>query len=164
MYKMPETKKRKSKSPPKEKRFCVKNQTTKRCILSHTKDNTSPMCSLFKITQRCRAVKAESTDFVVFKSYKMKKSVLAFLNKKVVNVPLEKLKEKAEKDVENYEYNFKYVFEDKRKTEEQMKDQFLEELVELAHHAERDNNGSHIITMKSLKYAIEQNNAFKFLI
>jgi len=92
----------------------------------------------------------------------MKRSVQSFLTKKIVDRPLNKIIESAEKDTD-YEDNFQFLFENKRKTETEIKNDFLDELLELAGHAERDNEGRDIITMKSLKYAIKQNSGFRFL-
>ncbi len=146
---------------PVTKKHCVKNPKTTRCVKSAEPDNTSSDCEFFNKTQRCRTLK-NNVSFVTFKSHKMKKMVRSFLTKKIVDRTLDKIIESAEKD-SDYEDNFQFLFEDKRKTPTEIKNAFLDELLELAEHAERDNEGKDIITMKSLKYVIKQNTGFRFL-
>ena len=146
---------------PVTKKHCVKNPKTTRCVKSVEPNNTSGDCEFFNKTQRCRTLK-NNVSFVTFKSHKMKKMVRSFLTKKIVDRSLDKIIESAEKD-SDYEVNFQFLFEDKRKTETEIKNAFLDELLELAEHAERDNEGGNIITMKSLKYVIKQNSGFRFL-
>jgi hypothetical protein len=143
------------------KRHCVKNPKTLRCVKSEKSNGTSSSCEFFNKTQRCRTLK-NNVSFVSFRAHKMKKTVQSFLTKKIIDRPLDKIIESAKKDTD-YEHNFQFLFENKRKTETEIKNEFLDELLELAEHAERDNEGRDIITLKSLKYVIKQNSGFRFL-
>jgi hypothetical protein len=146
----------------KTKRFCVQNQKTKRCIRSVEKNDSSQMCNFFNKSQRCRKSK-NNVSFVTFKSYKMKKMVRSYLTKKIVDRPLDKIIASAEK-TQSYEDTLQVLFENKRKTPAEIKNNFLDEVLELASNEARDNEGSDIITMKSLKSMIKVNAGFEFLL
>ena len=62
------------------KKHCIKNTTTRRCLRSFDRDETSASCKLFNRTGRCRSIKEES--YVEYKDYMLKKSVKTFLNNK----------------------------------------------------------------------------------
>ena len=146
----------------KVKRHCIKNQKTKRCVRSYDADETTKMCKFFNRSQRCRNLKAESS-YAVFKSYKVKPIVRSFLTKKIVEKPLAKIIESAEK-TSSYEDTLQFLFEDKRKTDTEIKNQFLDEVLESASNYERDYEANEVITLKSVKQAIKQNSGFEFLL
>lgn len=146
----------------KTKRFCVQNQKTKRCVRSVEKNDSSQMCNFFNKSQRCRKSK-NNVSFVTFKSYKMKKMVRSYLTKKIVDRPLDKIIASAEK-TQSYEDTLQMLFENKRKTPAEIKNDFLDEVLDLASNEARDNEGSDIITMKSLKSMIKVNSGFEFLL
>jgi hypothetical protein len=141
---------------------CVKNKKTRRCVRSFDADETSKLCKFFNRSQRCRSVKAD-VSFVTFKSFKVKESVRTFLTRKIVDKPLDKIIESAEK-TNSYEDTLQFLFEDKHKTATEIKNQFLDELLESSSNYERDYEGSDVITLKSLKKAINQNAGFEFLL
>jgi hypothetical protein len=143
------------------KNSCIRNKTTNRCQKSFKKDETSVTCKLFQRSQRCRGIKEE--NFVIYKNYKIKKNVKSFLEKNVVNVPLASLIASAKKDPD-YEYGLQFLFENKSKTEPEIKQEFEEEILDLSHHHARDHYGSDVITMKSIKYVLNNNREFNFLL
>ena len=153
----PKNKKRKT-----IKNRCIKNATTKRCRKSEKSDDTSDQCKLFQKTQRCRSLKDEK--FEMYKNFKVKKNVKSFLQQKITNVPLPKLIEKAKShlDEDDYEAVMEVFLEDKKKSEAQIKSGFEEEILDLAHHSVRDDTGSEVITLQSIKNALKQNQ-FDFL-
>jgi len=142
----------------KPKRFCVKNQKTRRCIRSEEQNETSATCQFSNKTQRCTNIK----DFVPYNGFKVVKSVPSFLNKKIIKPSLEKLKSIAKKD-ESYEVVAKYLFEKENKTEADIKHGIVEELLEMAENAAMDMDGNKVIAMKHIKHAIKEDEAFIFL-
>lgn len=148
----------KVKKTVKPKRFCVKNQTTRRCVRSEEKNDTSNLCQISKNTQRCTNIK----DFVPYNGFKVVKSIPSFLNKKIINPPLAKLMSIAQKD-ESYEDVAKFLFEKKNKTDADIKHGIVEELLDMAANAARDKDHSTVIEMKHIKYIIKDDSAFIFL-
>lgn len=56
-----------------------------------------------------------------------------------------------------------HLFEKKNKTEADIKHGIAIELLDLAENVEKDREESDVISMKSIKYAIKQDNVFSFL-
>jgi hypothetical protein len=148
-------------APTKVKRNCIKNTKTRRCVKSVKRDETSAACQFFNKTERCRSLKEET--FVEYKDYKVKKAVKTFLEKKIQKVPLAKLIKAAEKH-EDYEFILQDMFENKNKTESQIKNQFEDEILDLASNESRDREGSEVIQLKSLKRVLKTNEGFDFLL
>lgn len=142
------------------KKFCVKNQKTRRCIRSAEKNETSDTCQFSNKTQRCKTKK--NREYVPYNSYKVEKSVPSFLNKKIIHPPLAKLMSIAKQDP-SYEDVAIHLFEKKNKTEADIKHGIAIELLDLAENVEKDREESDVISMKSIKYAIKQDNVFSFL-
>lgn len=145
----------------KTKKHCIRNVNTRRCVKSFSRNETSSECKFVNKTQACRVVKTES--FVDYKGYKVSKGVKSYLEKKVEKTPLKKLIESASKD-EDYEDTLQFVFEDKRKTETQIKHEFIDEILELAMNHARDSKDSEVIGSASLKYVFKSNAGFQFML
>jgi hypothetical protein len=145
----------------KTKRYCVKNNKTKRCVRSTESDVTSSSCQFFQRSQRCRSVKEEK--YVEYRNYKVKPTVRTFLEKKIVNLSFAKLLENAKKDPD-YEDTFEFLFEDKDKSPEEIKGEFVEEILDLGRHRARDYEGSEVLTMKTLRYVLKNNGGMSFLL
>ena len=139
---------------------CVRSKKTKRCKRAFKNNETSATCKMFQRTQRCRGVKEEK--FIEYKNYKVKKDVKTFLDKKLMSVPLQVIIEKASKD-QDYEDTLQFMLEDSKKSESQIKNNFEAEILELAENHARD-NGFEVITMKSIKYVLNNNTGFDVLL
>jgi hypothetical protein len=149
------------KKSAKPKRHCVKNQKTRRCIRSVDANETSAMCKFSNRTQRCKTV--QNKEYVVYNSYKVIRTVPGYLNKNIVHQPLDKLRSKAEKHPD-FEDTAEVLFTVRSgRTEADTKHAILNELLELAENAAREREDSDVITMKSIRYAIKEDNAFAFL-
>ena len=145
----------------KPKRYCVKNQRTRRCIRSAEANETSSMFKFSNRTQRCKSVK--NKDYVAYNSYKVVRSLPTYLNKNIVHQSLGKLRSKAEKHP-NFEDSAEVLFTVKSgRTEADTKHAILNELLVLAENAARDREDSDVITMKSIRYVVKEDNAFAFL-
>ena len=130
---------------------------TNRCNKSFTRNETSNQCKFSNQTQKCRGIKKDSA-FIEYKGYNVKKNVKSYLEKRIINVPFERLIEIAEKG-ENYEDVLKYTFEDnkKSKTDLQVKNELIDEILEMAGNYARDTDNSNVIDLKSVKRAIKEN-------
>ena len=140
---------------------CVRSKKTNRCKMSAKKNASSSTCTYFRGTQRCRSVKAEE-KFVEYQNYKVKGDVKNFLQKKVATVALKDLIERAKKN-SSYDDTIQFVFENPRKTESQIKKEFESEILELAYNYVRD-KGDRVVTLKSVKYVLNNNSGFGFLL
>jgi hypothetical protein len=144
-----------------KKNKCVRSKRTNRCKASVKNNATSSTCTYFRRTQRCRSVKVDE-KFVEYKNYKVKGNVKHFLQKNVAGVALKDLIERAKMNP-SYEDTLQFIFENPKKTESQIKNEFETEILELAHNHVRD-NGDQIVTLKSVKYVLSNNSGFGFLL
>jgi hypothetical protein len=152
---------RKPTKSQKTKKHCVRNANTRRCVKSVSPNETSSECKFVNKTQTCRVVKRES--FVDYKGYKVSKGVKSYLEKKIENAPLKKLIDAASKD-EDYEDTLQFVFEDKMKSEAQIKQEFIDEILELAMNHARDSKDTEVIGSASLKHVFKSNAGFQFML
>lgn len=143
------------------KQYCRKKPFTNRCVKSSHYDETTPLCRISKRTQRCKNIKF-NVSYITYKGYKVKRNVFHFLNKNVINVPLANLILMAERDPD-YEYGLKYIFGDTGKSSAEIKDQLIGEILELAQNAQRQQNDSNIITMKSVREVIQRNRGLRYI-
>lgn len=142
------------------KNNCVRSKKTQRCKRAFRTNNTSATCKMFQRTQRCRGVKNES--YIEYKNFKVKKDVKSFLDKKLLSVPLQKIIDKANKDP-NYEDTLQFILENPKRSENEIKKGFEAEILDLADNHVRD-NGFEVITMKSVKYVLNNNSGFDVLL
>ncbi len=144
------------------KKQCVKKNTTRRCVKSFEKDDTSASCKFFHKTQRCRSSVADS-NFVEYQNYRVKKTVASFLKKKLGRT-LPELIALAKREDPDYEDTLQFLLENPRKTPSQIKRDLELEILELAENSARDDEGSDIITLKAVKKVLAQSAEFKFLL
>ena len=144
------------------KKQCVKKNTTRRCVKSFEKDATSASCKYFNKTQRCRSLN-ENEKFVEYQNFRVKKTAVSFLKKKLER-SLPELIALAKREDPDYEDSLQFVLENPRKTPSQIKRDLELEILELAENSARDNEGSDIITLKAVKKALTQSAEFKFLL
>jgi hypothetical protein len=144
------------------KKQCVKKNTTRRCVKSFDQDDTSASCKFFHKTQRCRSLVADE-KFVEYQNYRVRKTVVSFLKKKLGRT-LPELIALAKREDPDYEDTLQFLLENPRKTPSQIKRDLESEILELAANSARDDEGSDIITLKAVKKVLTRSAEFKFLL
>lgn len=133
------------------KKYCIKNNKTKRCNLSDTENETSKYCAKNNITQRCRNISSELREHVTIKGFIVSQKAYKYLKKILLNktsLQITNMRKKHEK--ENL-----YIPIDKYPTDKLLKDYLFKEILELANNYARD-KGEDIISIKAVKYVINE--------
>jgi predicted patatin/cPLA2 family phospholipase len=101
--------------------------------------------------------------FVKYQNYRVKKTVVSFLKKKLGRT-LPELIALAKREDPDYEDTLQFLLENPRKTPSQIKRDLESEILELAANSARDDEGSDIITLKAVKKVLTRSGEFKFLL
>jgi hypothetical protein len=152
--------------PKTEKKYCAKNHKTNRCKTSKVQDKPS-YCYMDKNTNRCKQIDKELLENEMFGEYKLTKKAYNYLDKLILKKTPAKIKKmrKMQQDKELYIPLNEYT------NDNDLKEYLFNEVCDLATNYVRDKNWYlrdtdkyEIITLKSVKTAIKEDEELDILL
>ena len=139
----------------KNKRYCIRNQKTRRCNKSEKNDTTSNECVYFRQTMRCRTLKINTNNVVDFYDYKVNKPVKTYLTNAILKKSGKKLRERTEGQ---------YLPMEKLPDDKSLKDYLVNDVLELAKYDALDRDESEVISLKNVKRVIQGDDTLNLVI
>jgi hypothetical protein len=142
------------------KRNCIKNLNTNRCKTSNISDETSKYCYMNYNTKRCNLFSKELLETKKSGEYTLTTKAYNYLDKLILKKTPSEITKMRKIHLDNKLY---YPLDD-YKTDNELKEILFDDICRDATYYSRDADSHDIITVKSIKFVIKNNEELSILL
>jgi hypothetical protein len=142
------------------KRKCIKNLNTNRCKTSNISDETSKYCYMNNNTKRCNLFSKELLETKKSGEYTLTTKAYNYLDKLILKKTPSEITKMRKIHLDNKLY---YPLDD-YKTDNELKEFLFDDICRDATYTSRDADSHDIITVKSIKMVIKNNEELSILL